>query len=70
MAATAERMKSMRERRQAKGLREVRLNVPGARSAVIRRRVAAQVAGLNARHERDALAWIEAVSEFDADEAR
>ena len=33
-------------------------------------RIAAQVAGLNSESERDALRWIEAVSEFDTDEPR
>ena len=28
------------------------------------------IAGLNPEHERDALQWIEAVSEFDADATR
>jgi hypothetical protein len=62
-------MRSMRARRQAKGLREVRLIVPDARSPAIRRRVAAQVAGLSRSAEQDALAWIEAVAEFDTDDA-
>lgn len=65
MAAPAERMKSMRERRRARGLRELRLVVPDARSAAVRRRVAKQVAKLDPRAERGALDWIEAVSEFD-----
>ena len=70
MAAPAERMKMMRDRRRRRGLRELRLIVPDARSETVRRRVAAQVAGLNAADEHDALRWIEAVSEFDADEPR
>jgi hypothetical protein len=70
MAEAAERMKSMRERRRQRGLRELRLVVPDARSAEVRRRVAAAVARLNPEDERDALRWIEAVSEFDADEPR
>ncbi len=65
MAAPAERMKAMRERRKADGLRELRLVVLDARTARARRRVAAQVAGLSRRSEEDALAWIESVSEFD-----
>jgi hypothetical protein len=65
MAAPAQRMKSMRERRRAGGLREVRLVVPDARSAAVRRRVARQVAKLDPQSEREALDWIEAVSEFD-----
>ncbi len=70
MAAPAERMKAMRARRQAVGLREVRLLVPDARSETVRRRIAEQVARLNAADEREALDWIEAVSEFDNDAAR
>jgi len=70
MAAPAERMKMMRERRRARGLRELRLVVADPRSRAVRRRVAEQVAGLGRDRERDVLKWIEAVSEFDADEAR
>jgi hypothetical protein len=70
MAAPAERMRIMRERRRRRGLRELRLMVPDARSETIRRRVAAQVAGLSRDSELEALDWIEGVSEFDADEAR
>lgn len=58
-------MKIMRERRRARGLRELRLVVPDARSQKVRRRVAAQVAALRPQSERDALDWIETVSEFD-----
>ena len=63
--AAAERMRAMRERRQASGLRELRLVVPDARSKAIRRRVAKEVAGLDRAGELVALGWIEAVSEFD-----
>ena len=66
MVEAAERMKAMRERRRARGLRELRLVVPDARSKVVRRRVARQVASLDRAHELEALRWIEAVSEFDA----
>ena len=66
MALAAERMKAMRERRRARGLRELRLIVPDARSKTVRRRVAKEVAALNQSSELDALGWIEAVSEFDA----
>jgi hypothetical protein len=59
-------MKQMRGRRRAQGLREVRLVVPDTRSSAVRRRIARQVARLKPASERDALAWIEAVSEFDA----
>ena len=65
MALAADRMKAMRERRRARGLRELRLIVPDARSKQVRRRVAKQVAGLNRERELDAMRWIEAVSEFD-----
>jgi hypothetical protein len=65
MAAAAERMKSMRERRRALGLRELRLITPDPRSEAVRRRIAAQVAALNELYENHALTWIEAVSEFD-----
>jgi len=57
MTSAAERMKA---------LRELRLIVPDARSKAVRRRVAKEVAALNRSRERDALGWIEAVSEFDA----
>ena len=63
--AAAERMRAMRERRQASGLRELRLVVPDARSKAIRRRIAKEVAGLDRACELAALGWIEAVSEFD-----
>ena len=70
MADPAERMKMMRERRRGRGLRELRLVVPDARSEAVRKRIAAQVAELSPDSERDALLWIEAVSEFDSDAAR
>jgi hypothetical protein len=70
MAEPAERMKLMRQRRRRQGLRELRLVVPDARSKAVRDRIAAQVAMLNLDSERDTLLWIEAVSEFDADEPR
>jgi hypothetical protein len=65
MPAPAERMRKMRERRRARGMRELRLFVPDARLRSVRRRVAAQVARLDQASEEDALSWIEAVSEFD-----
>ena len=70
MAAPAERMRGMRERRRSAGLREIRLLLPDARSPSVRARIAAQVAKLDPEVEREALAWIEAVSEFDNDESR
>lgn len=60
----------VRQRRRAQGLRELRLVVADPRSRAVRRRVAKQVAGLERDRERDALEWIESVSEFDADAAR
>jgi hypothetical protein len=62
MAAPAGRMKAMRERRRAKGLRELRLLVPDARLPAVCRRVAKEVAALTPAHEREALDWIEAIS--------
>jgi hypothetical protein len=70
VASPAERMKAMRERRRARHVRELRLIVPDARSRAVRRRIATQVAHLNREQELDALKWIEAVSEFDADATR
>jgi hypothetical protein len=55
----------MRARRRAIGLREVRLVTPDPRSDAVLLRIAAQVEALNDRDEADAIAWIEAVSEFD-----
>ena len=66
MVQAAERMKAMRERRRMRGLRELRLVVPDARSKTVRRRVARQVAALDRSRELEALKWIEAVAEFDA----
>jgi len=65
MAEAAERMKAMRERRRARGLRELRLIVPDPRSKAVRRRVARQVAALDRSRELAALKWIEAVADFD-----
>jgi hypothetical protein len=70
MAAPAERMRMMRDRRRRQGLRELRLIVPDARSRTVRNRIATQVAHLDPQREHDALLWIEAVSEFDSDESR
>jgi hypothetical protein len=57
-------MKMMR--RRARGLREVRLVVPDARSPAVRRRVAKQVSALDPDRERKASQWIESLSEYDA----
>jgi len=70
LAEPAERMRTMRRRRRAQGLRELRLVVPDARSETVRNRIAAQIAELSPDSEREALLWIEAVSEFDGDEPR
>ncbi len=70
MTEPAQRMKMMRARRRGQGLRELRLIVPDARSDAVRRRIAAQVAKLDPDSEREALLWLEAVSEFDADASR
>jgi len=63
-------MHTMRQRRERRGYREIRLSTPDARSEAVRRRVAEQVAALHPDNEAGAMAWIEAVSEFDADGAR
>ena len=65
MAAPAERMRKMLERRNTRGLRELRLVVPDTRLRSVRRRIAAQVGRLGRADEEEALAWIETVSEFD-----
>jgi len=67
MAHAAERMKAMRERRRARGLRELRLVIPDARSKAVRKRIAKQVAALERSGESEALSWIESVSEFDGE---
>ena len=66
MALPSERMKAMRERRRARGLRELRLIVPDARSKAVRRRIAREVARLDRSRELEAMSWIESVSEFDS----
>ena len=65
MAQTADRMRAMRERRRARGLRELRLIVPDARSRAVRNRVAKQVAALDRSREAEATRWTETISEFD-----
>jgi len=62
---SAERLRMMRERRRRRGLREIRLVVPDARSRSVRRRVAAQVALLVQAQEEEAMRWIESVSSLD-----
>lgn len=65
VALASERMKAMRDRRRARGLRELRLIVPDARSKAVRRRLAREVTSLDRSLESEALRWIESVSEFD-----
>ena len=65
MTVPAERMKTVRDRRRAQGLRELRLVLPDARSSAVRQRVAIEVARLRSACEDEALSWIETVSEFD-----
>jgi hypothetical protein len=65
MVQAAERMRAMRKRRRARGVRELRLIVPDARSKAVRRRVAREVAALDRSRELEALRWIEAVAEFE-----
>jgi hypothetical protein len=48
-------------------LPELRMFVPDARSEEVRRAVAEEVARLDPDDEREAMEWIEAVSEFDSD---
>ena len=62
MADPAKRMKLMRDRRRAQGLREVRLVVPDARDPAVRARVAEEIRSLDPEREADAMRWIEAVS--------
>ena|SRR6478735_3794189 len=64
MAAAAERMKSLRQRRRASHLREVRLVVPDARSPEVRKKAAMALAALDPRDEAEAIAFIEAVSHY------
>jgi len=64
-APPAERMKAMRARRRADGLRELRLIVPDVHSESFRRRIAAQAAALDPKVEEEALDFIEAVADFD-----
>jgi hypothetical protein len=62
-------MKTMRDRRRAQGLRELRLVLPDPRSPSVRQRIAIEVAGLLRASEDEAVNWIETVSEFDASDA-
>ena len=68
-ASPAERMRALRERRRGLAEREIRLTVPDARREEVRSRVADAVARLDPVGEAETLAWIEAVSDFDASQA-
>jgi hypothetical protein len=48
-------------------VRGLRFRVLDARSQAVRHRIAAQVARLDPEDEREALAWNEAVSDFDSE---
>jgi hypothetical protein len=63
-------MRALRARRQGLAEREIRLNLPDARRDEVRERVADAIARLDPVSEAEALAWIEAVSDFDARAAR
>ena len=65
-----ERMRALRNRRLACSEREIRMAVPAARSEQVRERVVQSVARLDPAHEAHALAWIEAVADFDEHHAR
>jgi hypothetical protein len=69
MASSAERMKSLRERRRAQGLREIRIVVPDIRLPEVQRELARQVATLDPDDEREVMQFIEAVNWFDNDNA-
>ena len=66
----AERIPAPRNRRRACSERETRMAVPDARSEHVREQVAQSVARLDPAHECHALAWIEAVADFDEHHAR
>jgi hypothetical protein len=67
LSILSSKAKLMRARRRRQGMRKPRYIVPEARSAAVRDPIAVQIAKLNPDTERDALFWIEAVSEFDAE---
>lgn len=69
MTAPAERMR-MDAAASARPRVARPLGVAAPRSRAVRRGVARQVTGLDPDRERDALKWIESVSEFDADATR
>ena len=62
---STERKESQSDLQPAQRLRELLRVVPDPRSSAVRKRVCSDVARLRPDHERDALDWIESVSEFD-----
>jgi hypothetical protein len=52
---------------RTRSVRGLRFRVLDPRSPAVRRRIAQQVARLDPKAERDAVAWIEPVSKFDAE---
>jgi hypothetical protein len=69
MANTAERMKAMRQRRRAQGLRELSMVISDARDPAFRRHVAQEVSRLDPSLEGEAMRWIEGASLFDESDA-
>jgi hypothetical protein len=59
-------MRALRARRQGLAEREIRMTVPDARRDEVRERVADAIARLDPVSEAEALAWIEAVSDFES----
>jgi mRNA interferase MazF len=57
MAGAAERMKNMRARRRASGLREIRISTPDALSHDVSSKTACQVAALNELDGGESLLW-------------
>jgi hypothetical protein len=68
VSCAAERMRALRARRRALGLREICLIIPDAREPEFRRRIAEEVARLNPEDEEEAIRWIEAVSSSDVND--
>ena len=68
MATSAQSTTSLRRRRRAIGMREdIALDMPDTRSPEFRKRIAEQIAALDPVQEAEAMAWIEAVYDFDPD---
>jgi hypothetical protein len=65
ITAPALRMKMLRDRPRVRGLREIRIVIPDARSRAVRQHIANQVARLLPDREAETMRWIEAASEFD-----